>query len=142
MDLVKTCPFCRILSEDKKRIIRQTENTFTVLSNPRLMPGHLLVIPKRHIEKFSELTEAEKNELFNEAIKLQEKILEKYGGCDLSQHYRPFIVQNRLKVNHLHIHLRPREFEDELYKKVQIHEQEAFTDLSEPEFQKYKNLFS
>ena len=137
------CPFCDILTKNTERIIRESKHAFVVLSNPRLVPGHLLVIPKRHVEKFSELAENERGELFDEAIKLEEIILEKFAsGCDMSQHFRPFIKQNRLKINHLHIHLRPREFEDNLYQKVMKYEADVFTDLMQDEFEKYKNIFS
>lgn len=137
------CPFCEIINNKTERIIKETKNVFVILSNPRLMPGHLLVIPKRHIEKFSELSSEERGDLFDMAIKLEEKILENFSsGCDMTQHYRPFLKQGRLKVNHLHIHLRPREFEDEFYQKVLKHEKDVFRDLSEEEFKGYKKLFN
>ena len=136
------CPFCDILENRNERLIRETEHCFTVLSNPRLMPGHLLVIPKKHVEKFSELSLEERNDLFDEAIRLQEIILtELSSGCDLTQHFRPFINQSRLKVNHLHIHLRPRSFKDELYEKVQRFEDDVFSDLEESERKKYLEIF-
>jgi len=137
------CPFCEIIEKNTERIIRQTEHTFTVLSDPRLMPGHLLVIPKRHIQRLSELDEQERAEMLEEVAILEDIILNNVApGCDISQHFRPFIPQGRLKVDHLHIHLRPRTFEDELYKKVQIYEKEVFKELPAEEFQKYKTLFS
>ncbi len=137
------CPFCNILTKNKKRIIKENKYTFLVLSDPRLMPGHLLIIPKRHVEKIGELQKEEKEELFAEIIRTQEKILaEVSSGCDISQHFRPFIKQNKLKVNHLHIHIRPRELEDELYERVQKFEKDVFTKLSEKEFQEYKKIFS
>ena len=137
------CPFCKISAEKTERLITETPFSFSVLSNPRLMPGHLLVIPKRHVGKFSELSEEERADLFSEAIRLQDKILEKVAsGCDMTEHFRPFIPQSRLKVDHLHIHLRPREFKDELYQKVQVHETEMFTDIAPDEFAKYRAIFS
>ncbi len=135
------CPFCNIISKDTERKLYESEHVFAVLSNPRLVPGHILVIPKRHVEKFGDLSKEERSELLDEAIKIEENILKHFSGCDLSQHFRPFLPQSQLKVNHLHIHLRPREFEDELYKKVQIHEKEVFTKLEQDEFEKYKKLF-
>lgn len=136
------CPFCRYY-EEKNTVIRESANTFTVLSNPRLMEGHLLVIPKQHIENFSELELSIRQELFEEAIKLQEIILEELaGGCDISQHYRPFVPQSKYKVNHLHIHVRSRTLNDELYEKVQKYESDVFTNVSEQEFEKYKKLFA
>ena len=96
------CPFCDLKEE---RIIEETKNTFTILSNPAIVKGHLLVIPKRHAEKLSELNGDEKIELFNQVIKMQEILLRKFSGCDIRQNYRPFQAQDSLKVNHLHIHL-------------------------------------
>jgi histidine triad (HIT) family protein len=139
---MENCPFCNILESKEERLIRETKHSFTILSNPRLMSGHLLVIPKRHVEKFSELSVEEKQDLFDEAIKLEEKILmELSSGCDLTQHFRPFIKQGRLKVNHLHIHLRPRSFKDELYEKVQKFEDDVFVDLEDDEVKKYLTIF-
>jgi diadenosine tetraphosphate (Ap4A) HIT family hydrolase len=136
------CPFCRYLNE-QKTVIRESANTFTVLSNPRLMEGHLLVIPKQHIENFSELELSIRQELFEEAISLQEIVLNRIAdGCDISQHYRPFVPQSKYKVNHLHIHVRPRTLNDELYEKVQKYESDVFTNVSEQEFEKYKKLFA
>lgn len=97
------------------------------------MKGHLLVLPKRHIESLSELKEEEKKELFDTAIEFQEKILEISKGCDLRQNYRPFQKQEELKVHHLHIHLQPRELFDDLYEKCQVHEKELFKEIEEKE---------
>jgi len=98
------------------------------------MPGHLLIIPKRHVLNLSELTVEEKQELFDTAIEYQEKILKSVAsGCDLKQHNRPFIQENDLKVDHVHIHLQPREYEDELYLKSHIHDREIFKPLPQEE---------
>ena len=117
------CPFCDL---QKSRIIYAGENIFVIYSNPRLMKDHLLVIPKRHVEKLSELNEEEKKELIEITIRFQEKLLKKYPGCDIRQHYRPFIPQSQLSVNHLHVHLQPRKFKDELYEKCQKYETDIF----------------
>ncbi|HEY0220941.1 MAG TPA: HIT domain-containing protein [Candidatus Paceibacterota bacterium] len=136
------CPFCEIVNDKKERILKESEHSFVVLSNPKLMSGHLLVIPKRHVEKTSELEKEESEDLYNEVIHLQEKVLEKIApGCDVSQHYRPFIPDNKFKVTHLHFHVRPRFLDDELYEKVQIYEKDVFSDLNEEDVLKYKKIF-
>jgi len=136
------CPFCHI-NKEKTRIIKEKKHIFVALSNPRLMPGHLLIIPKRHVEKLSELTEEEKNELFNTTIEFQEKILSKTAcGCDIRINYRPFQKQDNLKINHLHVHLQPRELFDELYKKCQIFEKDIFKKLTKKEMDKFTKQFN
>ncbi len=136
------CPFC-VIDKIKTRIIKKGKHCFVVLSNPRLVPGHLLVIPKRHVEKASQLTKEESGEIFKTIIEFEEKILEKFSsGCDIRSNYRPFMKQNWVKVDHLHFHLQPREFEDELYQKVQKYEKDLWQDLSEEEKEKFTKLFS
>jgi histidine triad (HIT) family protein len=136
------CPFCNINSE-KTRIIKEKEFVRVIFSNPRLMPGHLLIVPKRHVEKTSELNVEEQKELFETIIEFQEKILSKVSsGCDIRQNYRPFQKQGRLKVNHLHFHLHPRELFDELYEKCQVFEKDVFQNLSPEELDKMLEIFS
>jgi len=135
------CPFCNI-DQEKTRIIEKRERVVVVMSNPRLMPGHVLVVPRRHAEKLSELTAEERKDMFDTVIEYQEKILATYAtGCDIRQNYRPFIEQSWIKVNHLHIHLLPRELEDELYQKSMKYEKELFIALPEDEWEKFTRLF-
>lgn len=130
------CPFCEIDSH-KTKIIQTNEMTFIAFSNPRLTPGHLLVIPKRHVEKLSELTQNELRELWDNIIGFQEKIISNIApGCDVRQNYRPFQKQSRLKVDHLHIHLIPRGYKDDIYKITQINEKNLFKNLKEDEMNK------
>jgi diadenosine tetraphosphate (Ap4A) HIT family hydrolase len=94
------------------------------------MPGHLIVIPKRHVLGLSELNEAERKELLDVAIKYQGRILNSIAsGCDIKQHNRPFILENDLKVDHVHIHLQPRELNDELYLKSHVHDKDLYKPL-------------
>ncbi len=44
------------------------------------------------------------------------------------------------EIDHLHIHLQPREFEDDLYKKCQIFEKDIFRELTEQEIKKITEL--
>ena len=129
------CPFCQIISNDQKeRVLDENEMAVVILSNPRLMPGHILVIPKKHVERLSQLAALERSGLLEMAIKWQELIIEKLApGCDLRQNYRPFIPSGRIKVNHLHFHLLPRSLEDELYRKSMTYEKELFQDLTSSE---------
>jgi len=116
---------------------------YVTLSNPRLMKGHLLVIPKRHVEKISELSDEERSALLDLVIKFQELIIAKLApGCDIRQNYRPFQKQGRIKVTHLHIHLLPRNLKDELYEGCQKYETEIFTVLSTKEESEIANLLA
>ena len=137
------CPFCDVLINKKERVIRESQFCFIVLSDPKLMSGHFLVIPKRHVDKPSELSKEEREDWFNEIIKLQDEVLEKISpGCDISEHFRPFIPSGPLKVSHLHMHVRPRTLDDELYKKVQIYEKDVFKKITQDEVDVYKKILN
>ena len=127
--MVNNCPFCNLSS--KEVILKNGKSVSVISSNPRLMPGHLLVIIKRHVQKLSELTQEERVELLETLIEFEEKILSKLApGCDIRQHYHPFLENDEVAVNHFHFHLQPREFKDELWKKTQRFEKSIFQELS------------
>lgn len=123
------CPFCN-QQEISSRSLQESEHARVLFSNPRLVKGHLLVTPKRHVEEPWNLTEAELNEIFTHIHVLQKRISQTLGtGCDIRQNYRPFLIQGRLKIDHLHFHLIPRSFEDELYQRSMRLETALFTNL-------------
>ena len=125
------CPFCDLANS---RIIAENDYAKVIFSNPRLTKGHLLVIPKRHIEQPWSIKKSEREAIFEFIDKYQKLLAKRLGtGCDVRQNYRPFLEQGRLKVNHLHYHLIPRVFEDELYEKSQIYEKDIFVKLKESE---------
>lgn len=104
------------------------------------MKGHLLIIPYRHVIRPVELTRAELDEIMHVTITYQEKILKTYWGCDIKENCRPLQKQDQYKVDHLHIHLQPRNLNDELYKKVQIHQGEVFKELTKNEVNEIRAL--
>jgi diadenosine tetraphosphate (Ap4A) HIT family hydrolase len=130
---VQGCPFCSI---DKRRtfIVENKETLYVALSNPRLVRGHLLVILRRHVEKLSELSKEEQHMLWDTVVEYQERILSTLStGCDVRQNYHPFQRQGRVKVDHLHVYLIPREFKDQIYQVTQIYETQLFQDIDEEE---------
>jgi diadenosine tetraphosphate (Ap4A) HIT family hydrolase len=130
------CPFCDI-SKEKNEILKEGRFFYVILSNPSLMEGHTLIVPKRHLENVKELNGDEERELFGLIREFEEKILKNLSsGCDFKQNYRPFMKQGKLKVNHLHFHLQPRDLYDELYEKCQKFETEIFKELSKDELEK------
>ena len=135
------CRFCTIINDETERIVAYRDHCFVLLSNPRLVPGHLLVIPRRHVERPNELNAEEQKNMFDTMLEFQDYILENVAsGCDIRQHCKPFLPESRLKVNHVHMHLLPREFQDELFLHSQKND-EIFTDLGEDERNHFLMLF-
>ena len=136
------CPFCFVIKEISEPIYEGKE-VYVMLSNPRVVPGHTLIIPRRHIEKPAELTSSERKELFDTVILFQEKIISKISsGCDVRENYRPFVPQSRLKIDHIHFHLIPRELNDDLYKSHYEFQIDFFHDLEDTEKESISKLLS
>jgi histidine triad (HIT) family protein len=135
------CPFCNIV-ELKYRLLEEGDDFIVILSNPRLMPGHTLVIPKRHVLKPSEMTAVERKNVFDAILKWQDKITASFStGCDIKQNYKPFLKETRIKVDHVHYHLYPREFEDKYFSVVDKHTSSLFEPLSDEERKKMEGIY-
>lgn len=124
------CPFC----DPTERVLLQNDHAQVVLSNPRKVPGHFLVIPKRHVEKPWEVKPEELQDIFALIFEIEQKIIGKLGdGCDVRQNYRPFMKQNDLKVDHIHFHVIPRSLEDYIYSVSEKYDTQLFAELDDTE---------
>ncbi len=130
MSDTEVCPFCN----PDERVLKDNEHAQVILSNPRKVPGHFLVVPKRHVEKPWELTKNELSDIYDLIFFIERRIIGKLGdGCDVRQNYRPFQNQDRLKVDHVHFHVIPRALEDYIYQVSEKYDTELFATLDEAE---------
>jgi ATP adenylyltransferase len=56
------CPFCVLPERDadrESRIVARSEHSFALLNNYPYNPGHLMIIPYRHVGDYTDLTETE-----------------------------------------------------------------------------------
>jgi diadenosine tetraphosphate (Ap4A) HIT family hydrolase len=126
MTKVSDCPFC----SGNNMVVKENEHAFAILSNPRKVPGHILIIPKRHVDKPWELTQMELRDIFDLISYIEQKLIGTFGdGCDIRQNYRPFLQQNELKVDHIHFHLIPRALDDYIYQVSEKYDSELFAEL-------------
>lgn len=73
---MEECAFYK-LDLERNRIIRESEKSYVILSNPCLMKGHCLIIPKKHVEKLSQLNLEEREGLIKQIVKIEELLLKK-----------------------------------------------------------------
>ena len=124
------CPFCDPL----ERVVKSNTSAQMLLSDPRKVPGHTLVMPKRHVEKPWDLTQQELQDVFELIAFVERRVIGKLGtGCDIRQAYRPFLHQDALKVNHLTFHVIPRAKDDYLYSVSERYEEDLFAELDDLE---------
>jgi diadenosine tetraphosphate (Ap4A) HIT family hydrolase len=135
-----TCPFCNATD----RVLRENEHAILILSNPRKVPGHFLVLPKRHIEEPWQLTADELTDIFK-LIFVAEKVILKGAlgtGVDIRQNYRPFKKQDELKKNHVLFHVVPRSKDDYIYSVSEKFEKDLFADLDDLERKEVEKLLA
>ena len=104
------CPFCRIptLPDEDGLIVARAGLTYAVLNLHPYNPGHLMVLPYRHVAELEELTEAEAAEVMSftqRAIRILKRIAAPHAfnvGLNLST------VAGGSLAEHLHQHVVPR----------------------------------
>lgn len=126
-DKRQDCPFC----DAAERVLKQNDLAQLILSDPHKVPGHFLVMPKRHTDAPWELTPQELQAVFELIFDVEQKMLGKLGdGMDIRQNYRPW---NELGVKHVTFHVLPRSKDDYLYKVAEQYERDLYVDLDDME---------
>ncbi|BAA30098.1 HIT family protein [Pyrococcus horikoshii] len=98
------CPFCNPIKEN---ILYEDDTIRILLDNYPANPGHLLIVPRRHVTKLEELSEGEKASLLRGieiAIEALKKTLNP-DGFNVGINIGKAAGQT---VEHLHIHVIPR----------------------------------
>jgi histidine triad (HIT) family protein len=70
------CPFCSFISGRDRRVgvAYQDEMVLVMMSPGQANPGHLLIMPKQHIERLSEMPEEVAAHLFKIAVRMRRAI--------------------------------------------------------------------
>jgi len=102
--MTKDCPFCTLPQD---RIIDSNEMGFVIRDGFPITPGHTLIIPKRHVGSFFEISLEERDALLillDQAKKVIDAELNP-DSFNIGINDGPAAGQT---VPHLHIHLIPR----------------------------------
>ena len=102
------CPFCNIeKTADKNRIVYQDDTWIAIYDNYPVSQGHVLLIPKRHVETFFNLNMVEFSSI-GVTIGIIKMILDKKfhpDGYNIGANCGEAAGQT---VMHCHIHIIPR----------------------------------
>lgn len=96
------CPFCqpsRVLLEGNLCVC--LEDAFPV------SPGHLLIVPRRHVTDYFEATAIEKRALWGMVDEARDYLMKKYQPAGFNLGVNAGVAAGQT-VMHLHIHLIPR----------------------------------
>lgn len=99
-----SCPFCNLENSD---IIAESEYSIAKLDGFPVSEGHTLIISKRHVADFFELSQSEQQDM----LKLLNQVKEKYDDQFNVSNYNVGLNCGSLAgqtVGHVHMHLIPR----------------------------------
>ncbi|WP_199908274.1 HIT family protein [Polynucleobacter difficilis] len=107
--MTKPCPFCTLPPE---RIIDSNDLALVIRDGYPVSPGHSLVIPKRHIGSWFEITPEEQSAMLDLLGRAKAVLEEEFkpDGYNIGINDGPTAGQT---VPHLHMHLIPR-YKDDL----------------------------
>ncbi len=100
------CIFCKIINKEIPSEIVYEDNDIIAFKdiNPKA-PVHILVVPKKHIPTFNDITE-EDFPIYNKIIQAVQKIAKDFNVADSG--YRVLVNVNKeggQVIYHLHVHL-------------------------------------
>ena len=108
-NLSNSCPFCTLPPE---RIIQENQHAVFVLDGYPVSQGHSLIIPKRHVASWFDVTAIERDSMINLLDLAKDKITSEASpdGFNIGINDGPAAGQT---VPHLHMHLIPRYANDQ-----------------------------
>lgn len=101
----KDCPFCVI--ENSREIIAENELSLAFYDGFPVSPGHALIIPKRHVSSFFDLSEEERIDMLRLADQVKKILESKFrpDGYNIGVNVGESAGQS---VFHVHMHIIPR----------------------------------
>jgi len=104
------CPFC--YDNIKDCVVAEQNSVVAIQDSYPVTDGHLLIVPKRHMEDYFSMNETEKKDIGALIMKLKNRIMEKYHsvtGFNIGTNIGESAGQT---IFHAHIHLIPRRKDD------------------------------
>ena len=104
------CPFCRIptLSDEEGLIVRRRETAYAVLNLYPYNPGHLMVVPYRHLADYTDLTDEETAEVALLTKQALRTVRQVSGADGFNIGLNQGAVAGAGIAGHLHQHVVPR----------------------------------
>lgn len=101
-----SCPYCT-LPEIQDRKIVENELAFAFLGNMPIVPGHTLVVPKRHVAKYEKLTEEEMRAIEDLRVKMLGALSKTFESVGFNFAWNDEKIAGQ-SVPHFHLHILPR----------------------------------
>ncbi len=104
-----SCPFCTLPAE---RIIQENEHCVLVLDAYPVSQGHSLIIPKKHVASWFDITTVERDSMMTLLDRAREKVISETSPDGFNIGINDGAAAGQT-VPHLHMHLIPRYTHDQ-----------------------------
>ena len=101
---MKPCPFCNL---EALRVVSSNDHAIAIYDGFPISPGHTLIIPKRHVASFFELTVEEQSAMLELLAQMRQRLLKERNPDGFNIGINDGAAAGQT-VMHLHIHLIPR----------------------------------
>lgn len=105
-----SCPFCELL-QCNDLIISSSEHFVVIYNQAPILPGHVMVIPKEHIERVLDLNQEAQVEMMTLSLDTIKVLLQVFKAKAFN-----WVIQEGTEagqtIAHLHMHLIPRKEQD------------------------------
>lgn len=101
-----SCAFCENL-DVKKRMVIENDLAFAFPTYTPIVPGHILVVPKRHVQYFEELTLEEKKAIEDLREILKRALVKTLDAQGFNYAWNEEEIGGQ-SVPHFHLHIVPR----------------------------------
>lgn len=102
------CPLCQIVNRELPSvIIKENENVMAIMDLYPATPGHVLVLPKQHIENIYRMPHEIGSQIMTMAIAIATAIQHQLKSAGLNLIQANGIAAGQT-INHFHLHLVPR----------------------------------
>jgi len=123
---MRVCIFCDPVIR-KKETFYESKKCIAIVNIKPVVAGHILIIPKRHVEKFVELTEEEIVDIFGSLKNVYDILIKAFKSTAFN-----LVIQDGRdsgqSIAHLHLHVAPRiryDIDDkEFYSKILLDSEE------------------
>jgi histidine triad (HIT) family protein len=102
------CPFCRIAKGELfAHLLYEDDQVLSFLDAAPMAPGHALIVPRAHVERFTELSQDQACRLFTVAVLVGKALAEALAAPGFTVGLNDGLVAGQ-GVPHVHLHLIPR----------------------------------
>jgi len=99
----KDCPFCHV----DREMIRESDHCFAIYDLYPVNPGHVLVISKRHVSDYFDLSDKEVAGLWKMVAEMKSFLQEKFTPQGFNVGFNVGRKAGQT-IDHVHIHIIPR----------------------------------